>query len=116
MTSSLRPSFLGQWQTACDPPGCTKLYFVHKDKASHAFIVKAVNSGFVACLPIAALSDEDLAEALQEQFSGVFEPWTKVALRAVTASGKELASKSWPCLLVDLFFLNRRLFTTSAAQ
>ena len=102
MTSSLRPSFLGQWQTACDPPGYTKLYFVHKDKASHAFIVKAVDSGFVACLPIAALSDEDLAEALEEQFSGVFGPWTKVALRAVTASGKELASKSWPCLLVDL--------------
>ena len=98
--SAPRPS-LGEWRTASDAGGYTRLYFTHGSRTAHAFIVKAVETGFVLCLPAEAIDELELEQAKADQYPGFLGPFTKVSLRAITQNGKEI-NKSWPCLLVDM--------------
>ena len=101
MTLFARPSYLGQWRTAEDSAGYSKLFFKFEETFAHAFIVRAVDSGFVICVPPAAIPEETLQQATAEHYEGVFGPWTATTIRAMSSTGREL-QRTLPCLLVDI--------------
>ncbi|OLP77818.1 hypothetical protein AK812_SmicGene42084 [Symbiodinium microadriaticum] len=101
MSEPSRPEYLGPWRTANDQGGYTKLHFVREGAAAHCFIVRAVDSGFMLCVPPLAIPEQVLTEASADRFSGIFGPWTAVPVKVVSSTGRELA-KTVPCLLVDV--------------
>ena len=101
MASFAKPPYLGAWCTAKAPQGYTKPWFRHEGVAAHAFVVRAVETGFIICVPPPAVPEETLQQATADQYTGVFGPWTATAVRAVSVTGREL-QRTLPCLLLDL--------------
>ena len=65
------PAYLQGWRTASMIPDYTKLYYQHgEDLACQALIVKAVSSGFMVCLPLGGVPEEEAASS--DHYGGIW--------------------------------------------
>lgn len=93
--------YLQGWRTADSAEGYTKLFFNHGNVCAQAFIVRAVGSGFMVCLPTGVFSEEELSGFQAEGYPGMFGPHFVTSVPAVSVSGREL-KKTVVCLLIDV--------------
>ena len=94
-------SYLGDFKTATDVSGYTKLWYTSKGKCSQALIIKACSTGFMLCLPQAAIAEEELDQAILNECQEVLGPWTTPSVVAVGVHGREL-KKTLPVLIIDV--------------
>ena len=100
MAAALRPEYLGEIRTADDPEGYSRLHFTFQQVVCQAFIIRAVESGFIVCIPRKAAPETELASSAANAFGGDFGPWTEFDLKAVSSAGNEI-SKRLKVALID---------------
>ena len=93
MAAALRPEYLGEIRTADDPEGYSRLHFTFQQVVCQAFIIRAVESGFIVCIPRKAAPETELASSAANAFGGDFGPWTEFDLKAVSPAGNEINKK-----------------------
>ncbi|CAE7201974.1 unnamed protein product [Symbiodinium sp. CCMP2592] len=93
--------YLQGWRAADAIEGYTKLFFNHGGTCAQAFIVRAVASGFMLCVPAGTFSEEELQGFQAEGYPGLFGPHFNTSVPAVSVSGREL-KKIIPCLFIDV--------------
>ena len=103
------PDPLEQWRTAEQDADYTKLTFTYGGLRSQAFIVRAVPTGFLACVPLNAAPAEDLAAAAADNFAGNFGPWRSVSIPAISAAGNQLR-RSLSCGILDIDLAGLTMF------
>ncbi|CAE7245675.1 SUF4 [Symbiodinium sp. CCMP2456] len=96
------PEYLGDWRTAEHTSGYTKLYFSYEGLSSQCFIVKAVDSGMMICVPQGGITTSVLEQAAETGYEGVLGPWKLISVAAVSSSGGRELKKTVACLLIDL--------------
>ena len=77
-------------------------------KDVHMPSLRAVETGFMLCLPASALSNTDLAQGSAEEFGGVIGPYHRCVLAVDTLHGRPI-KKTVQCLLVDISVNGRDL-------
>ena len=96
-----QPDYRRGYSTAETIAGYSRLWYTRSGVCSQAVVIKAIGSGFILCLPQGAIGEEELDQAVLEDYAGTLGPWVNTNIQAVGTSGKEL-KKTVPCLLIDM--------------
>ena len=89
-----QPDYLRGYSTAETIAGYSRLWYTRSGVCSQAVVIKAIGSGFILCLPQGAIGEEELDQAVLEDYAGTLGPWVNTNIQAVGTSGKELKKLS----------------------
>ncbi|OLQ08922.1 hypothetical protein AK812_SmicGene7498 [Symbiodinium microadriaticum] len=96
------PEYLGDWHTAEHPSGYSKLYLSYEGFSSQCFIVKAVETGMMICVPQGGIATSVLEQAAEAGYEGILGPWKLISVAAVSSAGGRELKKTVACLIIDL--------------